>query len=162
MSKDFQVSVQQLPQARLYGLKVRTDMTKAQEDCTRIWEEDFCPRMPELSGKTLDECQGESYGLSVVVDMQQGSFDYWAAMPLAEGREAPKDMEQISVPAGYYATCRVNGIGELGAAFTFLYTTWAGGQTEYALNMQAPCFELYGEDYLKNEILDVFVPLVKK
>ena len=161
MSAKFHVEIREVQPLTLYGLSVRTDMAKASIDCPKIWEKDFCPRMPELSGKPMQECQGNSYGISVIVDLPKGVFDYWAAMPPADGVQLPEGMGVITIPGGRYAQCRIPSLAELGNAYTYLYMEWIGAQTAYSLNMQASCFELYGREYLENGSLDVFMPLLE-
>lgn len=158
----FHVSIKERPELELFGLVVRTDMTKAFKDCSGLWENIFCPRMPELSGKPLDQPQGESYGLSLMVDMQTGVFDYWAAMPLGPGLPEPEGMSRIMLPAGLYAGCRLNGLEQLSEAYSYLYEQWPASNPGYSFNLEAPCFELYGPSYLQDGSLDIFVPVKKK
>ena len=156
------LSIIELPALELAGLKVRTSMPRAPHDCPALWES-FGPRMFELSDK--DTCigfQGETYGASVMVDMEKGSFDYWATMPVTPGEALPQGMERLGVPAGLYAACSIPSLEELGAAYNYIYLEWLPGQSDYTLNMASPCFEHYDRRYLENGALDVLVPLLKK
>ena len=162
MKTDFQVSIKERSAHTLYGASVRTNMAKASTDCPHIWESVFVPRMPEISQKPLKEFQGESYGISIVVDMQSGIFDYWAAMEPAPGTPLPQGLSEIEIPAGLYASCRVDSLEQLGDAYNYLYTEWVPKQPNLLLNMQAPCFELYGQEYMQNGALEVYVPVLKK
>lgn len=158
----FQVTLSERPELSLFGLCVRTDMAGAMKDCSRLWEKDFIAKMPELSGKALDQFQGESYGLSFMVDPQNGIFDYWAAMPLTMGLPRPKNLLPVTLPGGLYAGCRVKSLARLGDAYTYLYTGWSAAQSDYALNMQAPSFELYNHEYVQDGSLQVHVPVLRR
>jgi predicted transcriptional regulator YdeE len=156
------LSIIEFPALELAGLKVRTTMLEIQRDCPALWE-CFGPRMFELSGK--DACpgfQGESYGASVPVDMDNGTFDYWAAMPVKPGEALPAGMERLGVAPGLYAACALPSLAELGAAYNYIYLEWLPGQSEYTLNMASPCFERYDQRYLESGVFDVLVPLLKK
>lgn len=155
------ITVVNRPSVRLYGLSIRTDMSNAQRDCTQLWEKDFVPRMQEVSGLPCTEFQGESYGLSFVVDLQKGIFDYWAAMAPGAGITLPEGMAEVTAPEGLYAFCKIPSLQELGQAYAFIYEKWLPQQKDYNMDMQAPCFELYGKEYLENGGLEVYVPVVK-
>jgi len=161
MSTQYQVTISEWQTKTLYGISVRTNMAKASTDCPGLWQR-FVPRMPEISGKPIQEFQGDSYGLSVMVDWQQESFDYWAAMEPASGLALPSGMATITIPEGLYAGCRVPSLAELGSAYTFLYMEWPTKRPEYTLNMQAPCFERYGRAYMQDGSFELFVPVSKE
>lgn len=155
----FAVSISQRPQARLFGISVRTNMSKAPVDCPHLWEKVFAPRMHEISGKNPCEYHGASYGVSVMLDEQ--NFDYWAAMPAPEGLALPEGMQQIELPAGFYASCAISSLGQLGEAYTYLYEAWPKTVKEYAPNMQAPSFEYYDQRFCESGALEVYAPLQK-
>lgn len=161
MSTSFTVKVDSRPALKLFGLSVRTDMKNALNDCTSLWEKKFGPRMAEVSGRPMTEFQGESYGLSIVVDMAKGIFDYWAAMAPGAGIALPEGMSEVELPEGLYAFCTAPSLQELGAVFNFMYEKWLPEQKDYAMNPAAPCFELYGRPYLESGALEVFIPVVK-
>lgn len=86
---DFNVTIVEYPAKRLTGIKVRSNMAKAQEDCPALWQR-FC----------TDCAQGmpaASFGVSVMLDAE--NFDYWAAVEDKDGR-LPADMEHVDIPAG--------------------------------------------------------------
>lgn len=155
----FAVSVTQRPQMRLYGIPVRTSMAEAATDCSHLWEKVFAPRMHEISGKKPCEYHGPSYGISVMIDASH--FEYWAAMPAPEGLPLPQGMRQIEIPAGFYAGCVLSGLAQLGEAYTYLCEAWPKTTKEYALNMQAPCFEHYDQTYCESGALAVYAPLLR-
>ena len=155
----FAVSVTQRPHTRLFGISVRTDMSKAPVDGHHLWEKVFAPRMHEISGKKPDEYHGPSYGIAVMIDEQY--FDYWAAMPAPEGLPLPEGMRQIELPAGLYAGCEVSSLAQLGEAYCYLYEAWPKTVKEYALNMQAPSFEYYDQRFCESGALEVYVPVLK-
>lgn len=144
---------------RLFGISVRTSMSKASEDCPHLWEKVFAPRMPEISGEKPGGYHGPSYGIAVMIDEQH--FDYWAAMPAPEGLTLPDGMRQIEIPAGCYAGCALSVLSQLGEAYTYLYEVWPKTSREYALNMQAPCFECYDRRFCESGALEVYIPVLK-
>lgn len=158
----FQVTIAERPELLLYGLKVRTNMTKAAVDCPALWEKDFGPRMSELSGRPMNQYQGESYGLSFMVDLQSGTFDYWAAMPLGAGVAEPKDFSKVTMPGGLYAGCQVKSLQELGDAYSYLYGRWIGTAPDHELKMDAPSVEIYGPEFMVNGSLALYVPVKRK
>ena len=145
---EFEIKIVDLPAKGLMGIKVRTNMEKAREDCPALWQK-FCPQMPQIFGK-------ESYGLSIMLNAQD--FDYWAAAEAPAGA-APAGMENVTIPAGAYARCTVPNLESIGAGYMFMYQTWLGGQQEWKLNEQAPCFELYPADWNPSMPFDLFMPV---
>ena len=77
--KAFEIKVSPVPGQRVMGIKIRTGMSTATQDCPKLWHETFAPRMQEVEG-----FNGTAYGVSEVVDCQAGIFDYWAAVPAAK------------------------------------------------------------------------------
>lgn len=134
-------------------------MSKASEDCPHLWEKVFAPRMHEISGKKPAEYHGPSYGISFMIDEQH--FDYWAAMPAPEGLALPEGMRQVEIPAGFYAGCALSGLSQLMEAYMYLCEAWPKTTKEYALNMQAPCFEYYDQRFFESGALEVYAPLLK-
>ena len=153
----FPVTLVQRPRLRIAGLKLRTDMRKAQEDCTRLWHEEFGPRMAELASGS-----SESYGVSWLVDGPAGIFDYCAALPLAQGMAAPQGMVTAELPEGLYTQCDVPSLAELAAAYHFLYTTWFPGQQEYAPAYDKPIYELYPADYMQHGRFFLCAPVLPR
>ncbi len=154
---DFKVTVVDHPAKRLIGMKVRTSMRKAQEDCPALWQA-FGPRISEFLPAGGD-CKG-SYGLSVMITAED--FHYWAAVEAGPVTEVPPGMEAIDIPAGQYATCAVPGLDKLTGAYMFIYGTWLNGQSGYALNEQAPCFEQYPPDWQLTDGFALFMPVKKR
>lgn len=150
---NFEVTVVEFPAKTLVGTKVRTTMQKAQSDCPALWQS-FGPRICEL----FPECKGV-YGVSVMLN--ETDFDYWAAVETASDATLLPEMETVKLPSGLYARCAVANVEQLGAAYMFLYGPWIQGQTEYALNMEAPCFELYPSDWQENDAFEVYAPVKK-
>lgn len=142
----FEVTIVDFSAKKLMGIKVRTSMAKAQQDCPALWQ-NFCPKMPDIFNK-------QSYGISVMLNEQD--FDYWAA---AEAPEDTAGLEPTGIPAGSYARCQVPDLQSIGAGYMFMYQTWLGGQQEWKLNEQAPCFELYPTDWNPTMPLELFVPV---
>jgi AraC family transcriptional regulator len=146
---EFKVSVVDVAAKHLTGMKVRTSMTRAKEDCSAIWQ-NFCPKMTDIYSK-------EGYGVSVMLNEQE--FDYWAAAD-AGNNPLPEGMGHIDIPAGKYAVCTVPNLDKCGEAYMFIYSTWLGSQTTWKPNMAAPCFELYPADWTPAAPFAVYVPVI--
>ena len=84
-------------------------------------------------------------------------FDYWAAVEADE--QIPAGIETTAIPSGSYARCTVPNLESIGAGYMFMYQTWLGGQQEWKLNEQAPCFELYPADWNPSMPFDLFMPV---
>lgn len=155
---EFTVAVVERPAIRTAGLKIRTTMEKATQDCTKLWTDDFAPRMESFPADPARP--DESYGLSVMVDSD--AFDYWAVMPIAADAQIPEGMDVITIPAGTYAECRVASLERLGDAFNNLYCAWIPQQETYSANMQGIGYELYTSEYMENGSLTIYCPLLEK
>jgi AraC family transcriptional regulator len=155
---EFTVTIVERPRLRTAGLKVRTTMGKASEDCPRLWTEEFEPRMADFPADPA--YAGQSYGVSVMVDAD--SFDYWAVMPLAPGAALPEGMAELDIPGGFYAECPIGSLAELPDAFTHIYSEWGGKQEGYALDMNGIGYELYTCEFMKTGALTLYCALKKK
>lgn len=155
---EFNISIVERPSIRCAGVKVRTDMAKASQDCPALWTDVFGPRMKDVPANP--EFPDESYGASIMVDSEV--FDYWAVMPLASGAAAPEGMDILEIPGGLYAECKLKSLEELGDAYNHIYLAWVAGQDKYSVNMQAAALEKYTSDYMKNGSLTIYCPLVEK
>ncbi len=145
---EFEVSVIDYPGKDLLGIKVRTTMAKAKEDCGALWHS-FCPKMQEVG-------EGEGYGISVMINAQD--FDYWAAAEAPKGA-APAGVEAVTIPAGAYARCTVPNLASIGAGYMFMYQTWPAGQQDWKIDEQRPCFEMYAADWAPDMPLDLYMPV---
>ena len=146
----FEVSIVDYSAKQLVGIKVRTSMAKAQQDCPALWQ-NFCPHMPDIFATN-------GYGISIMLNAQD--FDYWAAAEAPEG-VCPPGLEHVAIPAGSYARCIVPNLESLGAGYMFMYQTWLAAQTEWKLNEQAPCFELYPADWNPTTPFEVYMPVAR-
>lgn len=129
---EFKVTVVDYQAKHLTGIKVRTSMSKAQQDCPAIWGK-LCPKIAGIEAMP---------GYGVAIMLNEVDFDYWAAVEAPEG-PLSADLERVDIPAGKYAVCSVPNLASLGQAYTFIFEKWLGGQQTYAYNEQAPCFEVY-------------------
>ncbi len=150
------------PALRAFGMKVRTSAANAPRDCAKLWHEDFGPRMPALMPAEGSEC----YGISVMADLPAVdgagcSFDYYAALPLAEGRAAPAGMERVDVPEGLYLECLVPSMEHIGAAYRHMYEQWLPGHPEFTPLLTAACYELYPRDFMEKGNFAIYSPLAK-
>ena len=148
--EELEVTVVDIAAKRLAGMKTRTTMARAKQDCSALWQT-FCPRVPELFSR-------ESYGISAMLDAE--TFDYWAAGDPGNA-PMPPDTERVDIPAGAYARCRVPSLERIGQAYMHIYQTWLHGQKAWALNEQAPCFELYAANWTPDMPIDLYVPVKK-
>lgn len=156
MKYDF--SVVQVGEKRLTGMKMRTSMRDAAKDCMALWMR-FGPRLcPQSLGCELGN--RVSYGVSL--DMAaDGGFTYWAAVELPEGAPTPEGMETFTLAGGTYVRGTAAGLEDLGPAYTAMYETWPSTQSEYAIDMQGRCFELYAENWTPAMPVDIYGGLVK-
>lgn len=155
---EFQVTVTERPEIRSAGVKVRTTMQKAGQDCPELWEKRFGPVMASFPADPAHA--NESYGVSVMVDDE--NFDYWATMPLRPDAQPPEDMDILTIPGGFYARCEVPSLAKLGDAFTYIYGEWAAGQDKYTLNLQGVGYELYTCEFMQTGKLTIFCALIEK
>ena len=151
----FQVTVVDYSAKHLTGTKVRTTMSKAQQDCTALWQS-FGPRMGELL--SAGGYSG-SYGVSVMLNAED--FEYWAAVESAPAAAVPAGMANIDLPAGKYAKCAVPSLEKLVDAYMYLYEGWIKSQTEYTYDEKAPCFELYPPNWQMSDAFEVYMPVKK-
>ena len=156
----FPITVVTIEKVELFGLCIRTTIQDAFKDCPLFWEQEFMPKLTEITGKPASEFQGITYGISVMVN-NEGTIDYWAAASLATGMNMPVSMRSITLQGGLYAHCEVASVALLGAAYDAIYSQWPSKQSEYAPMMQAPCFERYDEQFIKNGRFELFVPVCK-
>ncbi len=103
-----------------------------------------------------------SYGVSVMDQPDQNSFTYWVVMPLRPGAAVPEKMEALELPGGLYASCDVESLAQLGAAYNYLYLDWPKSQTAYTLDMQGMCLEIYRKDFSATGRLTIHCPLKTK
>ena len=143
---DFNVTVVDYEAKHLTGIKVRTSMSKAQQDCPAIWGK-LCPKIAGIEATP-------SYGVAIMLN--EVDFDYWAAVEAPEG-QLPEDLEHVDIPAGKYAVCSVPNLASIGEAYTFIFEKWLGSQQTYAYNPQAPCFELYPAHWNPEAAFSIYV-----
>lgn len=143
---EFEMTVVDYQAKHLTGIKVRTSMSKAQQDCPAIWEK-FCPKIAGIEAMP-------SYGVAIMLN--EVDFDYWAAVEAPEGQLAA-DLERVDIPAGKYAVCSVPNLASLGAAYMFIFEKWLASQQTYAHNEQAPCFEMYPAHWHPEAPLSIYV-----
>lgn len=154
--KEFTIKVSQVPGVRVMGIKIRTTMADAPADCAKLWHETFMPRVQEVPGGN-----GSSYGVSEV-DCQAGILYYWAAVPTTQDAVALSGMEAFDLPAGLYAQCLVESLADIKAAYDFIYSAWLPGQTEYAPDYRARCYEFYPADFPSTGAFYIYTRVNKK
>lgn len=157
MSK-FTVAVVERPPIRTAGLKVRTSMQKAMQDCPALWEKEFGPRMESFP--VDPQFADQSYGVSIMVDSE--AFDYWAVMAIDPAAQLPDGMDYLQIPGGLFVECHLASLAELGDAYTYIYMDWGKNQKKYALNMQGASYELYTCEFMSSGKLSIYCPVVEK
>ncbi len=152
---EFAVKIVERPAVKTAGIKLHTTMEKASVDCPAIWEK-FMPHMEAFP------CDGAglSYGLCIMTS--ETEFDYWAVLPLGKDANVPAGLEEITIPAGFYAQCPLKSLAEMGEAYNYLNTKWSGERKDYAVDFQGMGLELYGKEYMENGSLTLCVPLLRK
>lgn len=149
------ITVVTRPKITIVGMYIRTTMHTAMHDCSKLWHEEFGPRMASL-------CQdaGESYGVSWLVDEKTGAFDYWAAVPVQPGLPIPCGLSGTTLPDGLYAELAVPNLESLSAAYTRIFTEWLPRQRAYAVRHDAPSYELYLADHPATGKLTLYFPVI--
>ena len=148
---NFEITVKDLPARRLAGMVIRTNMQQASVDCPAIWQA-FGPRMAEFSGR------GEAYGVSVMLSAD-GTFDYWAAVEIQADAAVPEGLTAVDLPGGLYAIAEAPNLEQISAVYGFMYMEWPRQQSEYAVNMAAPCVEVYRGEWQPSDAIEVWVPV---
>jgi len=157
-----EITVKEFPGRKLAGMVVRTNMQKASTDCPTVWQA-FGPRMASFPhGANITE----SYGVSVMIS-EDGTFDYWAAVEIPADAalpddELPEGMATFELPGGLYACAFAPNLEQVAEAYGTMYMEWPQQQSEYAVNMQAPCVEVYRDGWQPADPLELRVPVVKK
>lgn len=166
----YKLEVLELPSRDLVGIGLRTDMQNAGKDCPDLWQK-FMPHMQERCEKPLASASGqlffgESFGVSKLVDLSTGVFDYFAAVPCPQDEPLPKDealgLERLRLEGGLYARCGEATLAELTSIYMFIYQQWLPQQANYGPDIQRASFERYDESYLQNGTFEVYVPLLPK
>lgn len=155
----YELEIVELAPCTVAGIGVRTDMQNALKDCPALWQA-FMPHMLEIGGKPAGEFQGESFGLSQVVDLERGIFDYFAAMPWPQGKALPAGFTLLNLQGGVHVRCKLVALRDLPGAYTFIYKQWLPQQAAYAPSKHAFSFEHYTATYLQNGCFELCVPLL--
>ncbi|MCL1892919.1 MAG: GyrI-like domain-containing protein [Holophagaceae bacterium] len=151
---DFKIVIVDYPAKQLVGVKVLTNMKTAIEDCPKAWQ-NFMPRMTEVCSSPQ-----ESFGVSVMLN--ENDFEYWAAVEMNPQLPMPEGLEMVSIKSGTYACCTVPTIERLGEAYTYIFSTWLQGQSEYVANYEANSFELYQTNWQPSSPFEICMAVKKK
>jgi AraC family transcriptional regulator len=143
---EFNVTIVEYPAKRLTGIKVRSNMAKAQEDCPALWQR-FCTDYAQVMPTA-------SYGVTVMANAED--FDYWAAVEDKDGR-LPDDLKHVDIPAGKYAVCSVPSLASIGEAYMFIFQNWFASQQTYAYDEQSLSFELYPSHWSVENPFEIYV-----
>jgi predicted transcriptional regulator YdeE len=132
-------------------------MQKASTDCPAIWQA-FGPQIVAFPNSATIT---EAYGVSVMLE-DDGSFDYWAAVETPTDNPVPEGMTTFELPAGLYASAYAPNLEQVEAAWREIYMEWPQKQSEYAIDMSAPCLEVYLDGWRPSDPLELLAPVVKK
>lgn len=150
----YAVSVVDVPRKQLLGIRKRSTMAKAGEDCPALWQR-FGPMIEEFTARG-GSCLG-TYGACAMVGPHD--FDYWAALEPGSSAVSLAGTEQVDIPAGRYAKCRVPNLSALGDVYMYLYQRWPGEQKDFAVDCQRISFEAYPERWQVADSFDVYIPV---
>lgn len=154
MKNSFDFTIISMPQIDLAGVFVLTDMENSMADCSALWEKDFMPKaMPLLKNAPAG---APTYGLSLVEDLQEGSFNYWACLPWTE--EAPEGLTKTAIPAGSYVKCPAASLKEIGDVYQALFE-YVQNNPDLDFNPGAPSIEEYPAEFPKPETLYIYMPV---
>jgi predicted transcriptional regulator YdeE len=151
------ITIKDLPSRHLTGMVVRTNMEKAWTDCPALWQT-FGPFLASFPNSATIS---EAYGLSIMMG-DDGTFDYWAVAETPESDPVPEGMKTVKLPAGLYASVFAPNLEQLEAVYREMYSEWQQQQSEYSVDMQGPCVEIYRTGWTPNDPLELWVPVVKK
>lgn len=155
----FTFAVKELPEKKLAGIYVKTDMNKAAQDCPALWPV-FVERLAELSKQGVVAPFNGSYGVSIMQD--ESYFTYWAAIECQPGDVLSEKMETLVLSGGLYVHCTVPSLALLGDAFNEMYMVWPETQEQYQLDMTGPGFEFYDINWQVDGSLTIYAPVKKK
>lgn len=151
------VTIKEFPARHLTGMVIRTNMQKAAIDCPALWQT-FGPLIGSLPNSANIH---EVYGISVMIE-DDGTFDYWVAAETSVDTPIPNNMKTFELPAGLYACTFAPGLEQIEATYRAIYTEWPTQQSEFTVNMQAPCTEVYRTNWQPSEPFELWVPVIKK
>ena len=148
----YKVTVVEQPARHLVGFYVRTNFNNTHIECPALWGK-FAPRMEELASVAEEG----SFGASG--NMENGSFDYWAAMAVPNGAKTPSDMSCLDVKGGKYAECLVENMADISSVYQYIYGEWGNTQNEYRVDFTSACLEFYRKDWREGDPVTLYVPL---
>jgi AraC family transcriptional regulator len=137
----------------LVGMKITA--TPMSSEIPLLWGT-FAPRMEEVKF-TIEP--GVSYGFMSGFNEQSSTFEYMAAVTVAQIDTLPEGMSILVIPKCTYAVFD-STLATLGATFTYIADTWLKGAGFQSL--RSPYFERYDENFDPSESsskVEVFVPV---
>jgi AraC family transcriptional regulator len=158
-----QVRIENLPEKKLLGLKMR--MSLVQNRTADLWRS-FMPLRKEIknsAGSDLFsvEIHDENYFKSFD---PKNEFEKWAAIEVKDFNDVPSGLEKLIIPSGLYAVFLYKGKASEGAkAYQYIFSEWLPA-SGYALD-QRPHFALMGEKYKNDDPEseeELWVPLKSK
>ena len=118
-------------------------------EIAQLWQQ-FNPRIPEIKN-IVDG----AFGVCGAME-EDGAFDYLAGFAVSSTDEIPEGMQAWEVAAQKYAIfpCTLKNIGE---TYRYAFDVWLpASEYEYA---HSPDFEYYDEDFDKDGILYIYIPI---
>ena len=156
----FSYRIENFPQTKLIGARIRTTMAQAGTDCPALWLS-FGPRLCGDLSKFAVGAKA-TYGVSRMIDEE--TFDYWALIEtqIEDLSSLPDNIESFTIEEGLFVRAEVDNLEQLGAAFNALYSQWPQTQTEYTLNMHGICFEYYPIPWQPTDAFAIYAPVIRK
>jgi AraC family transcriptional regulator len=137
----------------LVGMKITA--TPMSSEIPLLWGT-FAPRMEEVE---FTSERGVSYGLMSGFNEQSSTFEYMAAVSVAQIGTVPEGMSILVIPKCTYAVFD-STLATLGATFTYIADTWLKGAGFQSL--RSPYFERYDENFdpsKSSSKVEVFIPV---
>ena len=156
----YEFTVVDYPKTLVAGLSIQTNLNKASMDCPALWQK-FGPQIhSKLSQHVcMASTDTPAYGISKMIDNE--FFDYWAAVPVKQEHELPKEFKTMTIPAGKYVKTTVPSLAKLSEAFMAMYTQWPQQQDQYQLDPAGLCFETYDVCWKPEDSLEIYCKVIE-
>jgi AraC family transcriptional regulator len=118
----------------------------------QLWAR-FMPYQGEIK---VQAQPGIFLGIVDYYDEASGEFDYIAGMEVKQNGFPPADMVSVTVPAQTYAVFKCT-LPSLHETYHSIYHTWLPASKYH--RAAGPEFELYDEDFARDETMYVYIPI---
>lgn len=154
------VNIESYREFKAIGIIWHGKMQNGPKELPQFWDKTFLPRSQEIKNTRIEEWgSANSYGIMWNFNMEKGEMDYLAGIEVVSDVKIPDGMTVWEIPAQTYAVTRgpLSIIGELiKTIYDWLPTSG------YKRVDGAPEFELYGEDFHKENgqsAIGYYVPI---